>query len=522
MKNFIFYKWLYLIAAIIVSGSFTACSDDDNESNTTPVFPQKQTISCNAGESKDFTFDANTNWTLASSEIWCSIEKDGETDYIQSGTAGTQSVKLHVSDDAQSNDQMDIAKLSLTMGGETIVIGEIQRSAKGYTLEVFDIDGNPIDAIEVGYGTFNQFKVKANYRFAVTNLPSWVKLDGDYLVGSINTEVTGGVRIVEDGNVEKYPVTEAEGYYITFTDDEGNPKASKSIPLKYAGMSPTAMAFTGPTSNYWGWNVSLDGKTFIQETSSSSGTGSSSGKVTYKNRLSFTVKSLSDDYVVVLMEQWKDFQGNAHISPQEGGFEWLHFEKNKGNLSITADAMDTSLGTTERIGYVLAFPLATYNEIANDLEGNLVEDGAIKYIYEQNNLLAEITQKEEKQETVQEFKVTYYNADWMTVEAECTASTDPNNFDIYGTDIVYTLPQPETSMGFNVDPLLDGSIGMDWYFDARIGETQLPTEDVSVEAYTETEINVWISGDLTEDLVIRFTDLEGMETKKVLIITPRY
>ena len=61
-------KMLYkgcLLVGLVAACSLTACSDDD-ENSVAPVFPEFQTISCNAGETKEFTFEANTNWSLAS------------------------------------------------------------------------------------------------------------------------------------------------------------------------------------------------------------------------------------------------------------------------------------------------------------------------------------------------------------------------------------------------------------------------------------------------------------------------
>ena len=38
---------------------------------------------------------------------------------------------------------------------------------------------------------YNKFSVKANYRFAVTNTPAWVELEGGFLVGTPNKPAVG-------------------------------------------------------------------------------------------------------------------------------------------------------------------------------------------------------------------------------------------------------------------------------------------------------------------------------------------
>ncbi len=40
------------------------------------------------------------------------------------------------------------------MGGQTIVIGEVTRSAKGYELEVYDEAGEVVKELKVGYQDF--------------------------------------------------------------------------------------------------------------------------------------------------------------------------------------------------------------------------------------------------------------------------------------------------------------------------------------------------------------------------------
>ena len=174
MKKLISRYWLVLVALVSVC-MFTACSSDDDDA-VTPVFPQVQTIAGAAGEVKEFTFDANESWSLSSNKIWCKIaQNDGENGFVINGTAGKQTVKVTLTDDDASKD-LSVAQLNLKMGAQEVTIAEVHRSAAGYELKVFDIDGNDITetGIEAGYNEYKKFTVKANYRFAVTNMPNWV------------------------------------------------------------------------------------------------------------------------------------------------------------------------------------------------------------------------------------------------------------------------------------------------------------------------------------------------------------
>ena len=228
-------SWLFI--GLLATFCLAACSDDDDKAET-PVFPAKQNIVCNAGETTDFTFTANTNWSLASSAIWCKFKSDATEEYVVSGTAGTHTVTVMATDDDQKIEKASVAKLELTMDGETIVIGEVTRSAVGTELKIFDLEGNEIDkttGLKVGYDNFAQFKVKANFRFAATNLPGWVELQGGSFVGAVDKEVTGGLKIIQDEIREKYPVeANIEKNVITFADEEG--KAFYEFPVYYLSL----------------------------------------------------------------------------------------------------------------------------------------------------------------------------------------------------------------------------------------------------------------------------------------------
>lgn len=105
--------------------------------------------------------------------------------------------------------------------------------------------------------------MEANFRFAATNLPGWVELEGGSLVGAVNKKVQGGLRIIENESREKYPVSASDENVITFSDEEG--RAFHTIRLAYEGMTPGKMELKRPSSYATDWVVSMDGKTFTQK-----------------------------------------------------------------------------------------------------------------------------------------------------------------------------------------------------------------------------------------------------------------
>ena len=382
MKTLISKYWLVLMALVSVT-LFTACSSDDDDA-VTPVFPQVQTISGEAGEVKEFTFEANESWSLSSDKIWCKLVGEKADAFVLNGTAGKQTIKVKITADDASDD-MSVAQLFLNMGGQKVAIAEVTRSAAGYKLQVFDAAGNDITetGITVGYNVYNKFTVKSNYRFAVTNTPAWVDLEGGFLVGTPNKDAVGGVAFKENQGVSaKYAIAKDGNYTITFTSEDG--KAAVTIPVIYNGMTTSTMDVTYPTSSQWAvWNVSLDGKVFTQNGSSLN--GGDTNAFTFYNFVPFTLKTLGDAYQLVVFEKKED-----GLREETSGAVKLQGEK--GDVKLTIDAF--SSGSREFLVYAL--PQSVFESLENGLDGMLEEDFmTVKSDYDRYFLM-DVVQKEEK------------------------------------------------------------------------------------------------------------------------------
>lgn len=383
MKTLISKYWLVLMALVSVT-LFTACSSDDDDA-VTPVFPQVQTIGGAAGAELDFTFDANESWSLSSDKIWCKLVQGEKTDaFVLNGTAGKQTIKVKITDDDASNDK-SVAQLFLNMGGQKVAIAEVTRSAADHILKVYDAAGNDITetGITVGYNTYTKFTVKSNFRFAVTNTPSWVDLEGGFLVGTPNKDAVGGVAFKENQGVSaKYAIAKDGNYTITFTSEDG--KAAVTIPVIYNGMTTSTMDVTYPTSSQWAvWNVSLDGKVFTQNGSSL--TGGDTNDFTFYNFVPFTLKTLGDAYQLVVFDKKED-----GLREETSGAVKLQGEK--GDVKLTIDAL--SSGSREFLVYAL--PQSVFESLENGLDGMLEEDFmTVKSDYDRYFLM-DVVQKEEK------------------------------------------------------------------------------------------------------------------------------
>ena len=383
MKTLISKYWLVLMALVSVT-LFTACSSDDDDA-VTPVFPQVQTIAGEAGAELDFTFDANESWSLSSDKIWCKLVQGEKADaFVLNGTAGKQTIKVKITADDASKD-MSVAQLFLNMSGQKVAIAEVKRSAAGYKLQVFDAAGNDITetGITVGYNVYTKFTVKSNYRFAVTNTPAWVDLEGGFLVGTPNKDAVGGVSFKENQGVSaKYAIAKDGNYTITFTSEDG--KAAVTVPVIYNGMTTSTMDVTYPTSSQWAvWNVSLDGKVFTQNGSSL--TGGDTNDFTFYNFVPFTLKTLGDAYQLVVFE-------NTENGLFEDGTGAVKLQGEKGDVKLTV----APLGSGSREFLVYALPQSVFESLENGLDGMLEEDFmTVKSDYDRYYLM-DVVQKEEK------------------------------------------------------------------------------------------------------------------------------
>lgn len=417
MKTLISKYWLVLMALVSVT-LFTACSSDDDA--VTPVFPQVETFAGEAGAELDFTFDANESWSLSSDKIWCKLVQGEKTDaFVLNGTAGKQTIKFKITADDASDD-MSVAQLFLNMGGQKVAIAEVTRSAAGYKLQVFDAAGNDITetGITVGYNVYNKFTVKSNFRFAVTNTPAWVDLEGGFLVGTPNKEVVGGVAFKENQGVSaKYAIAKDGNYTITFTSEDG--KAATTIPVIYNGMTTSTMDVTYPTSSQWAvWNVSLDGKVFTQNGSSLN--GGDTNDFTFYNFVPFTLKTLGDAYQLVVFKK----EENGLF---EDGTGAVKLQGEKGDVKLTV----APLGSGSREFLVYALPQSVFESLENGLDGMLEEDFmTVKSDYDRYFLM-DVVQKEEKKG---DSEVTAPIVTSMGMNVDCALTTN-DDFKSYAEGI---------------------------------------------------------------------------------------
>lgn len=398
-----------LLAGLLISFCVTACDDDDE--NASVDFPKMQSLAgASDSENLKLTFDAPYDWTLTSDAAWCyfvtqqeaaTAEANTSKELTCSGKAGKPTVWIGISSEGQDFEKEDVAHIKIQMNGETSVLAEVKRSKLERKVTILKkivenegaeswVEIGINDSIVAGYDDFNTYKVVANFNFHAT-YPEWLSVDGNAIVGQSGNEVTFGIKVVDEHpELSKYT---QEGN-IDFQDEDGNTIYSQAV--KYEGMDPEKVdILESPASSPWNWNVSMDGKEFKQADQLSGST------VTKEGSLEWTIAVRNDDFKAVFVEKTEVDPGAPQFrislpDPAVPGdndiVDWIHEKINGGKIQITVDPTDT-----EREGYVLVFPKAVYDEIANDPWENLIEstdEGKdVKYAYLQNYLLINFTQK---------------------------------------------------------------------------------------------------------------------------------
>ena len=424
-KNKFTLGWLFMTLLMLCCVT-TACNDDD-ETATAVSFPQKQKIGGEVGDTKELTFDAVADWQLASSATWCRFVTETGEEFSLAGKAGSQTVTLKISAEGQDyGDNVSVATLSLFMGGQEAVIAEVVRNAKAYQLKVYkkvkkgDSDAEELvelgkdEPMVAGYDSYLSYVVKANFRFAATDRPEWLIIEGNSVVGAPNVDALVNLQVPASSVYAK----KQQNGTLSFQDEAG--KAFYSFPVSYAGMAKEAIRIAGPSNDPWNWEVALDGQTFSK--TSISGAESTETTSTFRKFVEYNVTAFNDDYEALFVEKVEQFPGyftfltnlDEPVSEEQPA-SWMHMEK-KGNgvTRITVDASDK-----EREGYIFIFPKVLYDKVAIDpwseelgflsVERDFMTGEvslAIGYQFEQNNLAMNVLQKEKMQEVgVAEFEV---------------------------------------------------------------------------------------------------------------------
>lgn len=427
--------WTAMLAMALSVGG---CSDSDSDGPGDVTFPEKDAITVNAGQDRTLTFSADAEWKLTSNASWCRFV-DG--DFMQttiSGEAGDQSVTIRVSDDNQNSEKDDVAEITMAMGGKSQVIYEITRPRKGASsLIVKDESGKVIDAenpLLVKGGnitspvettvTLEIDDASAQLGVLTDKTASWVTVTAltgtnDYAVSFKDDNA--------DGKNPKYAIPAEENAVITFAAQKnGSIVAEVAIPIYYEGYAESALIVD---PSYMSVTVSEDGQTMTGE-----GGVSGSESVDYGDELISTVTTRNDAFEIVEIaytatyDQWGTPTEVIYDFSANGDLDWVTTSKIAGETDadvknrVRLTVSELPEGEEPRNATVMIFPKAVYDEIEDDLQGNVIDSEVndIKSAYS-TYIMANLTQGAESAEP--EGGVSFAGYYYTSFEGEAMAMT---------------------------------------------------------------------------------------------------
>lgn len=407
-----------MILLLAAATLFVAC-DRESKVNAS-AFPKMQELKCEAGKTTSFGFTMEREWQLSSDALWCKFITASGEQYDHSGGAGTHTITLRISDEL-IKDEPTVANITMRIGETERVVATVLRGAKQLTLDIYDTNGKRLDAINIGYEEWNTFVVKANFRFAACDFPEWVEVEGGAIAGDSDHSATARVRIVPNGDRERYPITAEEGHFMVFTDESGNNTIEH--PIVFDGMGNDKITIAGPTNQYYGWEVSLDGEEFRQADEEGNYTTPEGG-------LKYTITARNNEYELLYIEEKID----RGIRSYNLNADWMRFDTATMTLSVEPT-------NATRYGIVMALPMGLYNKIEGDIAANIFEEDAssgvampaIKSDYTPY-ILVEFTQRDFKE--LGDYEGMYIYHSLTTLEIVATTTTD----NTYSADEAFECP----------------------------------------------------------------------------------
>ena len=340
-------KWYIACLAMAFCCLVSACSEDD----VTPVeatftapgkFDMASLDSCESIVSS-FEITSNGAWNLYSDKMWVklSMQPDGAFFNDVQGGEGTHTVYIKVTNDARGFGNAH-ANVTLVAGGKSQNVVTVGRKGWDYDFALVSSEGEKIEKIEIGTDATAWVAANANFDCSILSFPSWLAQpeasEGGYTLNVANSFVP----------------FEKEGV-VTFGNVDGS--VTYEVPVAYVGMDPTLMKIEGDNTP-WGWKVSLDGKTFMQETTTASG---ETVETVVEDAIAFSVTCLNYDYKLVPVQV-----NNGMLAVMNESESWILASQNNNDLSQVSVSV-SAFASGSRSGYLFAVPAAMYENFADSL-----------------------------------------------------------------------------------------------------------------------------------------------------------
>ena len=336
--------------AMVLCCWVSACSDEEElvpveVSFTAPAaFDMAALDSCESIVSS-FELTSDGAWHLSSDKMWVKLSLQGDGEFYNDiqGGEGVHTVYIKVTNEARGfgNSQ---ATVKVIAGNKSQDVVTVEREGVLHDFSLLSSEGEEIEKIEIGTDATVWVAPAANFECSILSCPAWISepvvLDGGFTLNVANSFVP----------------YEKEGV-VTFGNADGS--VVYEIPVVYVGMEPTLMEIEGDNTP-WGWKVSLDGKTFVQETTTASG---ENVETIIENALEFSVTCLNYNYELVSAQ----VNSNGKLELMDAEESWI-LASQKGDDPSLVSVSVASMESSSRSGYLFAVPEAMYSNFADSLD----------------------------------------------------------------------------------------------------------------------------------------------------------
>ena len=336
--------------AMVLCCWVSACSDEEElvpveVSFTAPAaFDMAALDSCESIVNS-FELTSDGAWHLSSDKMWVKLSLQGDGEFYNDiqGGEGVHTVYIKVTNEARGFGKSQ-ATVKVIAGKKSQDVIKIGRAGVEHEFSLLSSEGEVINKIEIGTDATVWVAPVANFDCSILSCPAWISepvvLDSGFTLNVANSFVP----------------YEKEGV-VTFGNADGS--VVYEIPVVYVGMEPTLMEIEGDNTP-WGWKVSLDGKTFVQETTTASG---ENVETIIENALEFSVTCLNYNYELVSVQ----VNSNGKLELMDAEESWI-LASQKGDDPSLVSVSVASMESSSRSGYLFAVPEAMYSNFADSLD----------------------------------------------------------------------------------------------------------------------------------------------------------
>lgn len=328
---------------VAVGGCFAAACSSDGKTQVEVSFTAPSSLDMAALDSCEsitasFELTSTGDWHLYSDKMWVqlSLQPAGEFFNDINGGEGKHTIYIKVTADAREFEN-SVATVTLLAGSDSYVVTTIERLGKEHSFVLVGADGNRLESVELGSSATGWVAPSASFDCSILSYPLWLEEPVAHNGGYTLNVATDYIPYKNEGE-------------LLFGNIDGT--LAYEIPVAYTGMDPDRIIIDGENSP-WGWKVSLDGKTFLQESTT---TTDEKREIIVENSLLFSATCFNYDYRLLALLVTAD--GAELVDAAESWIVAARSESIAGQISVSALPFEPTSTVRSRKAFLFAVPAA--------------------------------------------------------------------------------------------------------------------------------------------------------------------